>query len=98
MLFELILNTLLLDGPITTQTLIRNAGTSAYARHDEFAGKDQSSTCMLAVELEPDAGYDTPASKTNHHWRDINLGISLPTNVRTAEGSMELWQGQCRPQ
>ena len=50
-LFELILNTLLLDGPITTQTLIRNAGTSAYARHDEFAGKDQSSTCSSPWSL-----------------------------------------------
>jgi hypothetical protein len=33
---------------------------------------------QLVVELEPDAGYDTPAGKINHHWRDINLGIPLP--------------------
>jgi len=37
--FELIVNIFLLDSPITAQTLIRNAKTSAYARHHEFCWK-----------------------------------------------------------
>ena|ERR1700733_14203384 len=43
-----------------------------------FAGKRPKLHLQLAMELEPDAGYDTPASKINRHWRDINLGIPRP--------------------
>jgi hypothetical protein len=99
MLFELILNILLFDGPITTQTLITNAQTSAYARHDGFGGKGPMRHGRLRVELEPGTWYDTPAVKQNYHWRDYRSGFPppLPCNVRIAEGSMELWQGPCRP-